>query len=397
MACTVNDLLKLTVLSEAKVVAGAKGLSRVIKSISFIEAPDSINWVMPHDLLLTNAFLLNANPDMKKDFIKNLSVKQVAAVGIKLDRYIKSLTEEMITQANETSFPIIILPYNVTPSQLISAISKVIYSNETSPNKDINNVQAKLMYNFFSELFYDKNLSKTTLLRKASSLGWDFTKSFCVMMFEVNKLTYARKIISIVNSTSCEKTCFIFQYRREIIAIREVDTCNEKKELEKFCQKIIIKCMAEMPDLSISIGIGRSYNNLFDLNKSHSEARIALRLGNLSFKNNSVHLFDDLGIYKVLCQVDRPEELEDYTKETVTKLQRYDQENNTEYYKTMEAFIKYNGNVNETAKHLCVHYNTVKYRLNTIKKILGINIEDPDKRLDFQIGMKIANLLKLKV
>jgi ABC-type sugar transport system ATPase subunit len=83
--------------------------------------------------------------------------------------------------------------------------------------------------------------------------------------------------------------------------------------------------------------------------------------------------------------------------ETVTKLQRYDQENNTEYYKTMEAFIKYNGNVNETAKHLCVHYNTVKYRLNTIKKILGINIEDPDKRLDFQIGMKIANLLKLKV
>lgn len=135
MACTVNGLLKLTVLSEAKVVAGAKGLSRVIKSISFIEAPDSINWVMPHDLLLTNAFLLNANPDMKKDFIKNLSVKQVAAVGIKLDRYIKSLTEEMITQANETSFPIIILPYNVTPSQLISAISKVIYSNETSPNK----------------------------------------------------------------------------------------------------------------------------------------------------------------------------------------------------------------------------------------------------------------------
>jgi len=333
---------------------------------------------------------------MKKDFVKNLSAKQVAAIGIKLDRYIKSLTEEMITQANETSFPVIILPYNVTPSQLISAIAKVIYSNETSSGKDLDNVQAKLMYNFFSELFFDKDLSKTALLRKASSLGWDFTKSFCVMMFEVNNLSYARKIISMVNRTSCEKTCFIFQYRQEIIAIREVDVSNEKAELEKFCQKIIVKCQVEMPDLNLSIGIGRSYNNLFDLSKSRSEARIALRLGSLSCNNNSVYLFDDLGIYKILCQVDRPEELEEYTRETVTKLQRYDQENNTEYYKTMEAFIKSNGNVNETAKHLCVHYNTVKYRLNTIKKILGINVEDPDKRLDFQIGMKIANLLKLK-
>lgn len=397
MSCTVHDLLKLTVLSEAKIVAGEQGLKRIIRSISFMEAPDSIDWVMPHDILLTNAYLLNSNPIMKNNFINDLSLKEVAAIGIKLDRYIQQLPEEMINQANKASFPIIVLPFNVTPSQLISAIAQAIYSTKTFQKNELNTAQTNLMYDFFCDLLFTKNMSKTILLRKASSLGWDFTKSFCIMVIELDEFTYIKKIISIINHCSFNQFSFVFQYKQKIISIFEVNNLEDSKaQLERYGSEIKNICQTEIKRLNISIGMGRPYNNFLDLDKSYHEAKKALLLGQFCNLKNRIFLFDNLGIYKILSQFDKIEELEEYSKNTVTKLIQYDQDNNSEYVKTMETFMNFNGNYNETAKYLCVHYNTVKYRINVIKKILDMNVEDPDKRLDFQIGIKIANLLKIK-
>lgn len=393
---TVNNLLELAVLSGAKIIAGEDGLQRVIKSISFIEAPDSINWIMPYDLILTNAFLLYTNPEIKNNFIDILCGRNASAIGIKLDRYIQNLPEEMLKQANVKSFPIIILPYKATPSKLISAIGKIIYANDYAQKKTIENNHYKKLHNFFSELLFSKDLSSSVLLRKASALGWDFNKSFCIMVIDLADLSHAKKVISIINQSTFNQAFFVFQYQQEIIIVKEANNMSEKEELEEYGRKIEVKCQVEIPGLKITIGIGRPYKNPFDLTKSHFEARNAIRLGQLSCENKSVFLFENLGIYKILCQVNRMEELEYYTKDNVLKLKQYDLENNSEYFKTMEAFIKFNGNINETAKYLCVHYNTVKYRLNVIRKILNLNIEDPDIRLDFLIGIKIVNLLELK-
>jgi len=397
MAYTVHDLLKLPILSEAKIVAGENGQKRLIKSVSFLEGPDSINWVMPHDLLLTNAYPLYEDPNLKKNFINELAAKDVSAVAIKLNRFMQSIPEEMIQQANENSFPIIILPFNATPSQLIGAITKTLFSAKTSQKKALEGIQADLMYDFFCELLFNKNTSKSMMLRRGTSLGWDFSKAYSVMMIQVNELNHVQKMLDVINNLSTAHGNFIFQYGRDIFVICEVNSpVDAKSYLTKYANEIKSKCQSEISGLDIIIAIGRPYANLLDLPRSYEEAQKSLSLEKWADKENSIILFDNLGIYKILCQFNDREELEKYYQDTVAKLEKYDQENHSEYYQTMETFVKCNGNFNETAKNLCVHYNTVKYRINVIKRILGIDVEDPEKRFDFQIGMKIAHILIIK-
>lgn len=397
MSYAVHDLLKLPLLSEAKVVAGENGLKRSVKSVSFLEAPDSLNWVMPHDLLLTNAYLLYENPNLKKSFINELAAKDASAVAIKLNRYMQLIPEEMVEQANHASFPIIVLPFNVTPSQLIGTITKTLYSTKTSQKKSSDGIHADLLYDFFCELLFAKNFSQTMMLRRATSLGWDFTKSYSVILIQANDPNHVPKLLDIINNPNLVHDNYLFQYGRDIFLI--CDTTNQKDTkgfLKKYANEIRTKSQNEIPATDLLIAVGRPYNNLLDLPKSYAEAKKALSLEQWTDNENSIILFDDLGIYKILFQINNTEELEKYYQDTVAKLEKYDQDNNSEYSKTMEAFVKSNGNFNETAKNLCVHYNTVKYRVNVINKILGFNVEDPEKRFDFQIGMKIGHLLNAR-
>ncbi|MDD4238227.1 MAG: PucR family transcriptional regulator ligand-binding domain-containing protein [Desulfotomaculaceae bacterium] len=392
MSFTVHELLKLPLLSGAHLVAGQQGIKNLIKSISFMEAPDSVNWVMPYDFLISNAYLFSSNPGFELNLISKLAEKKVSAIGIKLNRYLTNIPEEIKRQSNEEGLPVIILPYNITPSQLISTITKTLNSYRTPQKKVLENPHISLV----CELLFSTNISDTTLLRKASTLGWDFTKSYGVIVINVDDLNLIKQVIAIIQNNNIVYNSLVFQYEKEIIILYGIDTSPEvQSKLIKTGEVIQASCKKEFPDLKILIGIGRAYNNILDLRKSHDEAVQSLNFGPLLVQTNSVIHFDNLGIYKILCKFRNYEELEKFFHETVEKLIKYDQEYNTEYYKTAEMFCKCNQNINETAKQLSVHYNTVKYRINHILKVLDINLEDPEKRLEIQIGIKITEYLRV--
>lgn len=393
MPFTVHELLKLPLLSGAHLVAGQQGIERIIKSISFMEAPDSVNWVMPNDFLITNAYLFRANPDFELNLIKKLAEKKVSAIGIKLNRYLTSVPEEIKNQSNEVGLPVIILPYNVTPGQLIGTITKTLNSYRPSAKKELENPYIS----FLCELLFSANTSDTTLLRRASSLGWDFTKSSGVIVIRINELNLIKQVVAMIEKSNLSHgNSYVFQYEKEIIILYRLGNSAGIQDVSgdygKELQNSFIK---EFPALKYVVGIGRSYNNILDLRKSYNEAVQALNLGNLLNHNSAFINFDDLGIYKLLCKFENHEELERFSSDTVEALIKYDQEYNTEYYKTVETYCKCNQNINETAKELSIHYNTVKYRINHIIKVLDINLEDPEKMLEVQIGIKIVNYLRV--
>lgn len=45
------------------------------------------------------------------------------------------------------------------------------------------------------------------------------------------------------------------------------------------------------------------------------------------------------------------------------------------------------------SENLYTHYNTVLYRINRIKEITGLNLDDPNDRLNLEIALKIRELL----
>lgn len=87
------------------------------------------------------------------------------------------------------------------------------------------------------------------------------------------------------------------------------------------------------------------------------------------------------------------EELEDFYKTTLKPLVDYDEKRSTELVKTLEAYFTCNGNLTKMSENLYTHYNTVLYRINRIKEITGLNLDDPNDRLNLEIALKIRELL----
>ncbi|MFS8541465.1 MAG: helix-turn-helix domain-containing protein, partial [Tissierellales bacterium] len=125
---------------------------------------------------------------------------------------------------------------------------------------------------------------------------------------------------------------------------------------------------------------------------SLSDAMKALRMCEEN-ANVKVLSYDDLGVYKILSQEFLMEELEDFYNKTLKVLVDYDRKKSTELVKTLIAYFKYNGNLSKMSQYLYTHYNTVLYRINRIEEITGMNLNNPNDRLNLEIALKIKEIL----
>ena len=61
---------------------------------------------------------------------------------------------------------------------------------------------------------------------------------------------------------------------------------------------------------------------------------------------------------------------------------------------TLNQYFLCNGIVSVAAKKMFLHRNTLIYRMEKIKDILGSELNDPQELLQLQIGLKIMKILK---
>ncbi len=109
----VREVLGAASLAGARVLAGASGLDRVVQRLNVMEVPDILPWVKPHELLLTTGYPLRHNPDALVGLVAELDARGLAALAIKLHRYLDALPPQMLAEADRRGFPIIELPDGV--------------------------------------------------------------------------------------------------------------------------------------------------------------------------------------------------------------------------------------------------------------------------------------------
>ena len=167
---------------------------------------------------------------------------------------------------------------------------------------------------------------------------------------------------------------------------------NLKGKLDKFNKLVMDSIDDKLRNMEVKIGIGRAYQGLDRAGKSFSDALKALRMCGESV-NMRILSYDELGIYKILCQDLLTEELEDFYNKTLKALEDYDAKKSTELVRTLEAYFIYNGNLSKMSENLFTHYNTILYRINRIEEITGMKLDNPNDRLNLEIALKIRDLL----
>lgn len=143
-----RNILNVSLLDGAEVLAGLEGLDRGIVSVNVMEVPDIVEWVRPGELLLTTAYTFSDDSSALERLIPQLKEKNVCGLGIKTHRYISEVPVRAIERANELGFPIIRIPQDVPYGELIKEIFNHIIGEQTrllSRINDFNHTVREIM------------------------------------------------------------------------------------------------------------------------------------------------------------------------------------------------------------------------------------------------------------
>ena len=111
MELRVSDLFKMEVLSGAKAIAGREGLDHLINGVTIIDAPDIADWLKGNELLLTSLYSIHSfNQQDQREFIRQLALRGVSALAVKLNKYVEEIPLAMIEAGDEFCIPIIEFP-----------------------------------------------------------------------------------------------------------------------------------------------------------------------------------------------------------------------------------------------------------------------------------------------
>ncbi|MBQ9987571.1 MAG: helix-turn-helix domain-containing protein, partial [Erysipelotrichales bacterium] len=89
-------------------------------------------------------------------------------------------------------------------------------------------------------------------------------------------------------------------------------------------------------------------------------------------------------------------EINDFTPECIKVIKQHDEEKGTELLSTLEGYLRYVGDPVTAALDLNIHRNTLLYRINKIKDLTGIDLENGDIRFNIQLYFKLVEYLKGK-
>jgi sugar diacid utilization regulator len=167
---------------------------------------------------------------------------------------------------------------------------------------------------------------------------------------------------------------------------------------ERVAESLLRELGASLPGHSFALGRSRLATDPADLARAANEALLAANVAEGDAGTDEGHrvmAFDDTGAYRLLLSAmsEDPAELQRFYAETIEPLVAYDEQYETDLVVTVEAFLDADGNVAGTAQRLFTHRHTIRYRLERVRELSGLDVGSTDGREKLSLGLKAMRVL----
>ncbi|MCJ7513576.1 MAG: PucR family transcriptional regulator ligand-binding domain-containing protein [Anaerolineales bacterium] len=162
-------------------------------------------------------------------------------------------------------------------------------------------------------------------------------------------------------------------------------------DLQTVCDRI----RSENAPYTVSMGVSPGVFELEDFRIAYECARQSLQIGSSHATRAAARVthYEELGLLRIVSMAENPAGLERFCLDAIGPLLAYDRENATNLAGTLRTFLEQNQNSARTAKLLFVHYNTLRYRIDRAKEILGDFPENPQQRLEIELALQLYPLI----
>lgn len=537
-AVRVRDLLTLPAFSGVQVVAGRSGLDNVVSRANIMEVPDIIDWVKPEELLLTTGYPLRDIPDGMVSLVGALAEAQVAALGVKLHRYLGELPVAMLSEADRRSLPVLLLadgvafddlldatltevlnhrstvleqsevvhgalvavvleggglqqlvdvlqgfvgghavatttdgrmlaergdpdhpPYDVSAlpdiwadsgrfrserfapgvhrigavTMAVAAVLAgtadhgrlVVIRTDGSPSAAdlhileraatvaalavtkslaVRAVEAKYRGDFVRDVLLGRGGAAAPVTAHFASLDWDIARPLVVVVaeldphidddvgraeFRTSQERFSNAWLTVVSRH--DRTAPVVGFAQEVVAL--VGLSGDDSALATV--NALVRGVSGDGGggrRSFSTGVSRIVAEPGDIGRGYEQARRAVQVGRQLQGTSAVAHFDDLGAFRLLSLIEDSGELRSFVMEVLHELADEDDPKAADMRATLRALLDTNFNVAETSRRLHFHYNTLRYRITKLERIVGPFVSDPDLQLDLALALRVMQM-----
>lgn len=352
-----------------KLIAGKEGLSNYVRWVHLIENADVSPFLHGNEMVFITGVGINSESRLMT-FVEELTAKRCSALVINTGKYIKSIPESVKDFCDINSLPLFTVPWEVRLIDITYDFCHRIVTGE-----EIETALATALRNLiFSP--EDEAGYKPTLERRGYYQAMDYCVGICSI-----KSTFSEdetKKAALADMQKVLNTCgkqfsFFFQDKNLVLICPDCSEQDVRQLLSTFDSIL----SSRSHDISIACGISPSKQGYKAISDGYRKAVMALRVASLH--NSKCTGYSDMGIYKLLVHIKDTSVLHEIYDETLGVLEEFDNTNGTDYMDTLRCYLENDSSVQEVARIMFVHRNTVNYKLRRIKEILGCELNYEDK------------------
>jgi DNA-binding PucR family transcriptional regulator len=176
----------------------------------------------------------------------------------------------------------------------------------------------------------------------------------------------------------------------EVVA---VIPAREEATLARAADAVRRELDSSLTGFALTVSRSRFAADPVDLYRAGKEAELAANVAEA--EGVGMLAFEDTGAYRLLLPAmsEDPAELQRFYDETVAPLVAYDEQYETDLVQTLETFLDADANVAGTAARLYTHRHTIRYRLERVRDLTGLDVSSTDGREKLGLGLKAMRVL----
>jgi PucR family transcriptional regulator, purine catabolism regulatory protein len=264
-------------------------------------------------------------------------------------------------------------------------------------------VERKFQSDFLHELLGGRVQQVEEVLSRSRSLGWHLDRPLIVVVAELERAPgaelsdledqrlHARLTDAWTSAVhDCDPGAAVAGFATEFVAIVGVPDHRDLAEVAAPARSISARLARHRQILSL--GVSRPVTTPIGLATAYHQATKAMQIGRRIHGPGTITHFDSLGVFRLLSLIDDDDELRSFAIDSLGPLLRLDAAERDDLLRTLEALVECNLNVARAARRLYFHYNTLRYRITKLERLLGPFTTDPNRCLQIGLALQILRI-----
>jgi PucR family transcriptional regulator, purine catabolism regulatory protein len=238
-------------------------------------------------------------------------------------------------------------------------------------------------------------------LERAARFGWDLQRPLAVLVARASDIEHRGAEAGDESSRSQEAAAL----RAVEVWTRAIRDRDRGAAVAGFATELVAvvgvadavalarKVHADMTSTGrpCSVGVSQDGAGSPDIPRLYEEARVALQVGLRLGVSGAVTSFAGLGLYRLISNVSQAE-LRAFVRDTLGPVLDLPEPGRSDLLKSLAVLASTRYNVAESARILHYHYNTMRYRVTKLERLLGNFADDAAATLRIGVALEILRM-----